>query len=344
MIKREILNHKVRADNRERKKRWREQNEERNKDNDLRCRVNKRALKLFGKEQSDVKQLWIENEFNRRQYKRKEKERRKYAVNNVVSANHSNSNGNITSTSHSSSSPSSSSPHSFAGHLPILQDAYLSMVLNNLETMSPASAFKFVEGMRLMESTIKNGTENEQSLSHQVADFLQQLQQYQPTEQDISEKLGKSDLQLTESTGNKDHDPSTQVNSPVAEPILNFLPSSVSSPSLSSISSSLSPSPPESINTSIEHNKTNNDIIYNPLSSTSISNQHSNASLSTLLISTLQQAAVIESNMEQENLLSSISPTVADDINNTIPQHPNQLYPMEQIMTLMKLNTQWKLM
>lgn len=265
-------------------------------------------------------------------------------MNNVVSANHSKSNGNTTSTSNSSSS-SSSSPHSSAGHLPILQDAYLSMVLNNLETMSPASAFKFVEGMRLMESTIKNGTENEQSLSHQVADFLQQLQQYQPTEQDISEKLGKSDLQVTEPTSNKDHDPSTQVNSPIAEPILSFLSSSVSSPSLSSVSSSLSPSPPESINTSIEHAKANIDNIYNPVSSTSISsNQHSNASLSTLLISTLQQAAVIDSNMEQENLLSSISPTVADDMNNTIPQHPNQLYPMEQIMTLMKLNTQWKLM
>ncbi|KAI9239317.1 MAG: hypothetical protein BYD32DRAFT_232735 [Podila humilis] len=43
---------KIRTENRERKKRWREANEDRNKDNDLRCRVSKRANKLHGKEPS----------------------------------------------------------------------------------------------------------------------------------------------------------------------------------------------------------------------------------------------------------------------------------------------------
>ncbi|KAF9162021.1 hypothetical protein DFQ27_002719 [Actinomortierella ambigua] len=68
---------KVRTENRERKKRWREQNEDRNKDNDLRCRVNKRANKLFGKGESEHKTRWIEEEFTKRQLKRKEKERKK---------------------------------------------------------------------------------------------------------------------------------------------------------------------------------------------------------------------------------------------------------------------------
>ncbi|KAG1142991.1 hypothetical protein G6F37_009700 [Rhizopus arrhizus] len=86
LLKRELMNQKVRADNRERKKRWRQQNEERNKDNDLRCRVNKRAHKLFGKEDNEHKRAWIEEEFRKRQQKRKEKERRKGMIDNSLGA------------------------------------------------------------------------------------------------------------------------------------------------------------------------------------------------------------------------------------------------------------------
>lgn len=74
----EAENERTRLENRERKKRWREANEDRNKDNDLRCRVNKRANKLFGKPQDPVKirekELWIEEEFDKRKSKRQEKE------------------------------------------------------------------------------------------------------------------------------------------------------------------------------------------------------------------------------------------------------------------------------
>ncbi|KAF9962273.1 hypothetical protein BGZ72_008408 [Mortierella alpina] len=76
-LKRDLISEKVRTENRERKKRWREQNEDRNKDNDLRCRVNKRANKLFGKAESEHKTRWIEEEFGKRQMKRKDKERRR---------------------------------------------------------------------------------------------------------------------------------------------------------------------------------------------------------------------------------------------------------------------------
>ncbi|KAG0207134.1 hypothetical protein BGX28_001565 [Mortierella sp. GBA30] len=68
---------KIRTENRERKKRWREANEDRNKDNDLRCRVNKRANKLFGKGEMEHKTRWIEEEFKKRQTKRREKEIKK---------------------------------------------------------------------------------------------------------------------------------------------------------------------------------------------------------------------------------------------------------------------------
>ncbi|KAF9976087.1 hypothetical protein BGZ65_007974 [Modicella reniformis] len=79
-LKKHLLGEKIRTENRERKKRWREQNEDRNKDNDLRCRVNKRARILFptdGLNETERKSRWVEEEFEKRQLKRKEKERRK---------------------------------------------------------------------------------------------------------------------------------------------------------------------------------------------------------------------------------------------------------------------------
>lgn len=79
------ITEKVRQDNRERKKRWRLHNQERNKDNDLRCRVNKRAVKLFGKEDSPHKQKWIEDEFEKRRSKRREKEERRKSHTPTVS-------------------------------------------------------------------------------------------------------------------------------------------------------------------------------------------------------------------------------------------------------------------
>ncbi|KAJ1831404.1 hypothetical protein LPJ70_006722, partial [Coemansia sp. RSA 2708] len=72
-----LVTEKMRQENRERKKRWREVNEERNKDNDLRCRVNKRANQLYGAKASPAKEKWIGEEFERRQQKRHEKERRR---------------------------------------------------------------------------------------------------------------------------------------------------------------------------------------------------------------------------------------------------------------------------
>lgn len=82
---RKLRAHRVRLENRERKKRWREQNNERSitprekqltqkdKDNDLRCRVNKRANSIFGPHASPDKNAFIEAEFAKRQQKRRGK-------------------------------------------------------------------------------------------------------------------------------------------------------------------------------------------------------------------------------------------------------------------------------
>ncbi len=90
---------RVREENRARKKKWRESNTERSmnnpkpthvslrkfrtlnlqtptdKDNDLRCRINKRAKKLYGMNLSAEKSAWMESEFNKRRNKRESKER-----------------------------------------------------------------------------------------------------------------------------------------------------------------------------------------------------------------------------------------------------------------------------
>lgn len=64
-----------RFENRERKKRWRESNAVRNKDNDLRCRINRRAKQLWGSQQSAERYAWMEAEFNKRRAKRESKGR-----------------------------------------------------------------------------------------------------------------------------------------------------------------------------------------------------------------------------------------------------------------------------
>ncbi|EMR09362.1 hypothetical protein PNEG_02312 [Pneumocystis murina B123] len=86
-VERNSMMEKIRQENRERKKRWRQANEDRNKDNDLRCRVNKRAHKLYGKEQSLAKSKWIEDEFLRRQLKRKDRERKRFLESHIMTTN-----------------------------------------------------------------------------------------------------------------------------------------------------------------------------------------------------------------------------------------------------------------
>lgn len=76
-FKKRNITQKVRQENRERKKRWRQQNQEKNQDNDLRCRVNKRAHRLFGAEDGPHKQKWIDQEFIKRRDKRMNKEEQK---------------------------------------------------------------------------------------------------------------------------------------------------------------------------------------------------------------------------------------------------------------------------
>ncbi|KAF8475987.1 hypothetical protein BDZ91DRAFT_201661 [Kalaharituber pfeilii] len=77
---------RIREENRERKKRWRESNQDRNKDNDLRCRVTKRAAKLYGLNDTEEKKAWMEAEFQKRKEKREAKERARYHEDRISSS------------------------------------------------------------------------------------------------------------------------------------------------------------------------------------------------------------------------------------------------------------------
>ncbi|KAK9451587.1 uncharacterized protein V1518DRAFT_408971 [Limtongia smithiae] len=70
--------------NRLRKKRWRQINDERNKDTDLRGRVNRRADTVFGKNETDTKRQWIEAEFEKRRQKRMQRMQRASAENGAL--------------------------------------------------------------------------------------------------------------------------------------------------------------------------------------------------------------------------------------------------------------------
>lgn len=61
---------RIRIDNRNRKKRWRDTNLDRNRDNDLRGRIVRRAAAIFGPMDSKQKLDWIEEEYLRRRERR----------------------------------------------------------------------------------------------------------------------------------------------------------------------------------------------------------------------------------------------------------------------------------
>ncbi|PRT55887.1 hypothetical protein B9G98_03507 [Wickerhamiella sorbophila] len=61
---------RIREDNRNRKKRWRDSNADRNRDNDLRGRITRRAHVIFGPVDSKQKLDWIEEEYLKRRERR----------------------------------------------------------------------------------------------------------------------------------------------------------------------------------------------------------------------------------------------------------------------------------
>lgn len=118
---------RIRVENRERKKKWRTQNQERSrfpplilapprpslhttdKDNDLRCRVTKRAAQLYGTVISAEKTFWVEREFNRRRYKRVTRKEQRI-IDNPASNNPSAGSSSVFPAFNNSSPPPEFSP------------------------------------------------------------------------------------------------------------------------------------------------------------------------------------------------------------------------------------------
>lgn len=164
-----MISDKVRLENRERKKRWREQNEDRNKDNDLRCRVNKRANRLFGVGDTPHKRGWIEREFGKRQTKRKDKESRRIAIGGAMATSNVLA---VSSADHLQNSTQSDA-------LSQLQNSpYYSLSTGNMAPLSPTTAEK------LLNSNLAEAFKAQQD-SNQLtsAQLLEKLLQQAPAPQ-----------------------------------------------------------------------------------------------------------------------------------------------------------------
>ncbi|CAO3596508.1 unnamed protein product [Absidia cylindrospora] len=409
-LRKELYRQKIKNDNRERKKRWREQNEERNKNNDLRCRVNKRAYNLFGKEDSEQKQRWAEEEFVKRQCRRKDKERRRTVMDDAISsATHSPS---VSSASKKKNLPRRLGSHAIPGHLPVLQGSYKSALFNDMESFPPAMIHKLMQELQLLETTAdKSGMNQEHALPQQVADFLHQLQQLQPSlllessdtvsTQAISPSVSlttKPEIPLSATTLpaiSPINEPmevskrSSPANSPSQE-IVNFsvptrIPQSVLEVQSAETVTSLSGPPVSNTNTMVCEQSTQqsttqrkspstefdttNELHGNSLapinqtttSSTAkshgtlnttiptstthhLSDRSFDKGLSGLLIKTLQQTTLLY----QENLEIVAAPpalpasAAATEYNGRHKyQHLLRSYPLNAIMTLTKINTEW---
>ncbi|CAM0143124.1 unnamed protein product [Umbelopsis sp. WA50703] len=168
LVKRELANQKVRAENRERKKRWREQNEDRNKDNDLRCRVNKRANRLFGMADNPNKRKWCQEEFAKRQRKRQEKERRKNTVNG------SGAPGSGQDTGYQSPNAMASFTASQLEALQQQSSDYYPMSTNGIPPLSPTTATKLLNSN--LAAVLKAGKNDPSATAAAAAAVLQSPQ------------------------------------------------------------------------------------------------------------------------------------------------------------------------
>jgi hypothetical protein len=140
------------------------------KDNDLRCRVNKRAHKLFGKEDSDHKKRWVQDEFEKRQQKRKEKERKRGLVDDSLSGH--NNDAGLAAIAQQLMAPQTDANN------------YLTLLCNNL-------------GMNARPEVSK---QEMTQFPLQLLELLQQLQQYQqeppPPPVELPEDDGKAEEKL----------------------------------------------------------------------------------------------------------------------------------------------------
>ncbi|ORZ25432.1 hypothetical protein BCR42DRAFT_400150 [Absidia repens] len=350
-----------RADNRERKKRWREQNEERNKDNDLRCRVNKRAHNLFGREDNEAKRRWVENEFLKRQCRRRGKVRQMEAVDDVLSTSTLSGKSSKSSKSPKSPSPRKSASDANSGHLPILQDAYLSMLLNNMGSIPPESSLKLMEGLRLMEATIKNEADDrDHALPQQLATFLQQLQKLHaspvtpPPENPMATKAASTPPSSSTSSPSMPSSPFITTPSVLATgPPSITSPVSYTTAPMETPANKYNENPSISVpsdTTSSEESTGKRDLIAPSLSSSSSSISSSSSpqhipsvqqdGLSAMLIQSLQQTAVSYQD-KQEYTMEPLSPATTEYSRQEHSQQSVRLYSTEVIMKLMQMNLEW---
>lgn len=125
--------------------------------------MNKRANKLYGLADSEEKQRWIKEEFEKRRLKRMEKERRKHIVNNVLSVPSPTSTG----------SPATTTNDMLPGAAPQLSAYY-----SPLPQIDNATASKLLDFPADLQRQLLEQLNNSMLVSRQIYDIVQTFISY----------------------------------------------------------------------------------------------------------------------------------------------------------------------
>ncbi|SAM03177.1 hypothetical protein [Absidia glauca] len=324
----------IRTANRERKKKWRIHNEERSKsrrrqqplcwstthtfillsidkDNDLRCRVNKRASKLFGSEYSEGKRLWAEDEFRKRREKRQEKERRKDVVNNVLSAPHTTS----------AQPPASSAPHTMLSQQAAIDDL----------AQSFAAYPSVFDASKLLEipSDLQRHLLEQLNLALTNSKLPASLDYGQPSSDVAGAITGQADPSNLHTGSDSSHNTAAEVAAAAAAELLAATASTISTPL---ISSTVSLSPPPALVQSSPSTLTTMELD-DPVTSPSNNNNTMEVDEKDDANSSDGSTHSLESTVETTNDDASTTAGDGQDVKNQKPE-----YPMDAVLTLMQLN------
>lgn len=304
------------------------------KDNDLRCRVNKRAHKLFGKEDSDHKKKWIDDEFLKRQQKRKDKERRKGLVDDSLSAHHAitgASNTNNPSNSIDMLSHQIAAQPSIAG---LNEVNYLTLLCNNLGI--PAAARSLIGSHNL--NTLANTTAEDST--HATSDNTSESQQpqQQPDQQHQQDASTATNSEHTEAGGD-----SKDNKVPFPFQLLEILQQLQQYQPQQQTTSEANEGAGNEFHLSADQQPFGNNLLGD--------DARPEEKLAALLTSTLQAAnaaAVASTSVKEEDVEGNKENGSSSENTNEAGEHQaqqqqnNAEFPMDAVLTLMQLNAGWR--
>ncbi|KAI8385783.1 hypothetical protein BD560DRAFT_486769 [Blakeslea trispora] len=322
----------IRASNRERKKKWRIHNEERNKDNDLRCRVNKRAAKLYGPGDSPTKAKWIQEEFEKRRQKRMDKERRKHIVNNVLSVPGASTNSATDTdansrTGNDNSNTSSTDNVQIPGIVGANQIPNYYTPLPQIDTATAAKLLDFPTDLQrqLLEQ-----------LNNSMLALTNGMQQAAATQPDHTENTDNS----TSSHTTNIYEGHTNTNVPDTDTQMgtaNQFPTADSSVTNEALQQVIAHGLSTTNTTSATNSSGHNSPLQYSASTDMVENENNNSNTIVAMDTTVPTSGDASSPSIKEDSTEETKETEGEGKEGKKPE-----YPMDAVLTLMQLNAGWR--